>query len=186
MFLAEQRSEELWESKLLLNGSNGSSNMDGMKSTVAIFWNASLPIWAGLSQLHLWAKETYVLNFIIIFLPYCPSNICPGWFLHSLSFFHLTPLQFSVWNLILRLRILADSPLGQRHNDGQWALLLTKLHHVEVFLVCQLLVSLLEAEREQEKDKTILKSLRLINITRKAVSFPVSGWSHFKSFLRKH
>jgi len=36
-------------------------------------------------------------------------------------------------------------------------------------------VSLLEAEREQEKDKTILKSLRLINITRKAVSFPVSG-----------
>lgn len=57
MFLAEQWSEELWESKLQLNGSNESSNMNGMKSTVGIFWNVSLPIWAGLSQPHLWAEE---------------------------------------------------------------------------------------------------------------------------------
>lgn len=83
-------------------------------------------------------------------LPDGALDVGPGGALESLRHFNVGPVKPRVGDLVLGLRVGSHPVFGRRHHLGQRALVILKLHHVELLPVSQLLVGFLQHESIME------------------------------------
>lgn len=83
-------------------------------------------------------------------LPDCALDAGPDRAFNPLRYADVAPVQLGVGDFILTLGGGANLIFGARHHNGQRALIWLKLHHMELLLVSQHLMSFLEFGKRQE------------------------------------